>query len=63
MEKGKEKTDFLSDVSLDFLDELDDRRDILNEEQFKYVQIQKRLDNMMEQNRKLSSLLKSKTFQ
>lgn len=63
MEKGKEKTDFLSDVSLDFLDELDDRRDILNEEQFRYVQIQKRLDNMMEQNRKLSSLLKSKTFQ
>lgn len=63
MEKGKEKMDFLSDVSLDFLDELDDRRDILNEEQFKYVQIQKRLDNMIEQNRKLSSLLKSKTFQ
>lgn len=51
--------DFLSDVSLDFLDELDDMRDIQNDEQFKYVQIQKRLDNMLEQNKKISSLLKS----
>ena len=63
MEKGKEKTSFLSGVSLDFLDELDDRRDILNEEQFKYVQIQKRLDNMMEQNRKISSIIKNISFQ
>lgn len=63
MEKGKEKTSFLSDVSLDFLDELDDRRDILNEEQFKYVQIQKRLDNMMEQKRKISSIMKNVSFQ
>lgn len=51
--------DFLSDVSLDFLDELDDMRDIQNEEQFQYVQNQLRLDNMMEQNKKISSLLKS----
>ncbi|MDO5150603.1 MAG: hypothetical protein ACI4KB_00960 [Oscillospiraceae bacterium] len=63
MEKGKEKNSFLSDVSLDFLDELDDRRDILNEEQFKYVQIQKRLDNMMEQKRKISSIMKNVSFQ
>lgn len=63
MEKGKEKTSFLSEVSLDFLDELDDRRDILNEEQFKYVQIQKRLDNMMEQKRKISSIMKNVSFQ
>lgn len=51
--------DFLSDVSLDFLDELDDMRDIQTDEQFKYVQTQRRLDNMLEQNKKLSSLLKS----
>ena len=63
MEKGKEKTSFLSEVSLDFLDELDDRRDILNEEQFKYGQIQKKLDNMMEQKRKISSIMKNVSFQ
>ena len=63
MENGKEKTSFLSGVSLDFLDELADRRDILNEEQFKYVQIQKRLDDMMEQNRKISSIIKNISFQ
>lgn len=61
-----EKTDkvnksFLSDVTLDFLDELDDM-DIHNDEQFRYVQVQKRLDNMFEQNRKLSSLVKAVQF-
>ncbi len=50
--------DFLSDVSLDFLDELDEM-DIQNDEQFRFVQLQRRLDNVLDQNRRLSSLLKS----
>lgn len=49
--------DFLSDVTLDFLEEQEDMCDIQNAEQFRFVQIQKRLDNMMDQNRKLSGLL------
>lgn len=51
--------DFLADVTLDFLDEQDDRRDIQTDEQFRFVQIQKRLDNMAEQNRRINSILKS----
>ncbi|MCQ2465521.1 MAG: hypothetical protein MJ095_08065 [Oscillospiraceae bacterium] len=51
--------DFFSDVTLDFLEEQDDLRDVQNDEQFRFLQIQRRLDNMLDQNRKLSGLLKS----
>ena len=51
--------DFLSDVTLDFLDEQDDLRDVQNDEQFRFLQLQRRLDNMPEQNRRLSTLIKS----
>ena len=46
--------DFLSDVSLDFLDEQDEMIDIRNDEQFKYSQSLKRLDRIVEQNRKIN---------
>lgn len=55
--------DFLSDVTLDFLEEQEDMCDIQNAEQFRFVQIQKRLDNMMDQNKKLSGLLNNISFQ
>lgn len=46
--------DFLSDVSLDFLDEQDEMIDIRNDEQFRYSQTLKRLDRIVEQNRKIN---------
>lgn len=53
-----EKKDFLSDVTLDFLEEQDDMFDIRNEEQFRYSQMQKRIDRMMDQNRRFSNVIK-----
>jgi hypothetical protein len=49
--------DFLSDVSLDFLDEQDEMIDIRNDEQFRYSQSLKRLDRIVEQNRKINLVL------
>ncbi|MBP0961186.1 MAG: hypothetical protein IJL67_13800 [Oscillospiraceae bacterium] len=54
-----EKKDFLSDVTLDFLEEQDDMMDIRNDEQFRYSQMQKRLDRVMDQNRRISSITKN----
>ena len=53
-----EKKDFLSDVTLDFLEEQDDMFDIRNEEQFRYSQMQKRIDRMMDQNMRFSNVIK-----
>lgn len=53
----KTEKDFLSDVTLDFLDDMDDL-DIQNDEQFRFVQSQKRIDSMLEQNRRLGSFVK-----
>ncbi|WP_044974723.1 hypothetical protein [Ruminococcus sp. HUN007] len=51
--------DFLSDVTLDFLEEQDDMIDIRNDEQFRYSQMQKRIDRMVDQNRRLSSIIRN----
>ena len=51
--------DFLSDVTLDFLEEQDDMIDIRNDEQFRYSQMQKRIDRLMDQNRRISSIVKN----
>ncbi|MBP1568559.1 MAG: hypothetical protein J6U36_07970 [Oscillospiraceae bacterium] len=51
--------DFLSDVTLDFLEEQDDMIDIRNDEQFRYSQMQKRIDRLVDQNRRISSIVKN----
>ena len=51
--------DFLSDVTLDFLEEQDDMIDIRNDEQFRYSQMQKRIDKLVDQNRRISSIVKN----
>ena len=54
-----EKKDFLSDVTLDFLEEQDDMIDIRNDEQFRYSQMQKRIDRMVDQNKRISSIVRN----
>ena len=51
--------DFLSDVTLDFLEEQDDMIDNRNDEQFRYSQMQKRIDKLVDQNRRISSIVKN----
>ncbi|MBQ5336523.1 MAG: hypothetical protein J6W65_03685 [Oscillospiraceae bacterium] len=51
--------DFLSDVTLDFLEEQDDMIDIRNDEQFRYSQMQKRIDRLVDHNRRISSIVKN----